>query len=90
MNTIENRLDLDIWSMMKRVGLKPHEQDMVYVDVHHRPATVVAIVRNVHDKLPLGVGHARKNPNVTAEYTNLERLAIRRALDNALPLVRIL
>jgi hypothetical protein len=90
MNTIEHRLDVDIWQMMKRVGLKPHEQETVYVDVHHRPATVVAIVRNTHDKLPLGVGHARKNPVVTTKFSHLERLAIRRALDNALPLVRIL
>jgi hypothetical protein len=87
---IENMKDINIWQMSKRVGLKPHEQERITVDLYHRPGLVVAAVRNKNDRIPLGVDYARKNPNVTAGFEHLERLAIKRALTKALPLIRVL
>jgi len=82
--------DYHFYQMAKRAGLGPEEQAKVTYSFYHRPNTVIAVVRDPENKLPLGVGFARKNPKVKAEYINLERLALRRALGNALPLVRVL
>lgn len=85
-----DNLDAHAHEMSKRVGLKPHQREQTTVSVYHRPNVVVAVVRKADDKLPLGVGYSFRNPKVKAEFSNLERLALRRAFTAAFPLLRLL
>ena len=78
------------YEMAKREEIKPHQFESVTVSVHHRPDTVIAVVRKNDDDLPIGVGHAFRNPRVKAQFDNLERIALRRAFHNAKPLLRLI